>query len=79
MRKVSSKTLELHNAPMVHIADLVARGLKTSEPVVALEPLGVPVVGWQSDDFPAFDAVSSGCSVPQRAAVAGAITVALAK
>ncbi len=31
-----------------------------------LERLGVPVVGWRTDDFPAFYTRSSGLAVPQR-------------
>ena len=31
-----------------------------------LETLGVPVIGWQTDTFPAFTAVSSGLPVPHR-------------
>ncbi len=43
-----------------------------------LETVGVPVLGWQHDDFPAFYTRSSGLSVPHRVETAAEVALVLA-
>ncbi|MFW2333361.1 pseudouridine-5'-phosphate glycosidase [Ilumatobacter sp.] len=43
-----------------------------------LETVGVPVLGWQHDDFPAFYTRSSGLPVPHRVESAGEVATILA-
>jgi pseudouridine-5'-phosphate glycosidase len=43
-----------------------------------LETVGVPVLGWQHDDFPAFYTRSSGLPVPHRVESAGEVAAILA-
>ncbi|HEY5663559.1 MAG TPA: pseudouridine-5'-phosphate glycosidase [Ilumatobacter sp.] len=43
-----------------------------------LETVGVPVLGWQHDDFPAFYTRSSGRSVPHRVETAAEVAAVLA-
>ena len=64
---VSTDLMELARTPLIVVCAGAKAILDLPATLEYLETLGVPVVGYQTDEFPAFYARSSGLSVPVRA------------
>lgn len=64
---VSADLHELSRRPIIVVCAGAKSILDLSATLEVLETLGVPVVGYQTDDFPAFYARSSGITVQMRA------------
>ncbi len=63
---VSADLLELARTPVVVVSAGAKAILDLPKTLEVLETHGVPVVGWRTDDFPAFWSRSSGLPVPLR-------------
>ncbi len=64
---ISADLPELGRSPVVVVCAGAKSILDLPATLEVLETLGVPVVGYQTDDFPAFFSVKSGLKVTQRA------------
>ncbi|SLN43561.1 pseudouridine-5'-phosphate glycosidase [Oceanibacterium hippocampi] len=64
---VSADLLELARTPVAVISAGAKSILDLPATLEVLESYGVPVIGYRTDDFPAFHARSSGLPVPHRA------------
>ena len=74
---VSADLTALSNTPVAVVCAGVKSILDIGRTLEALEPLGVPVFGYQTDDFPAFYLRSSGFPAPHRLDEPAAIAAAL--
>ena len=63
---ISADLLELGRTPVAVISAGAKAILDLPKTLEVLETQGVPVVGWQTDDFPAFWSRSSGLPAPLR-------------
>jgi len=70
---VSADLLALANHPIVVVCAGAKLVLDLAKTLEALETLGVPVIGYGTDEFPAFYVRSSGLQVPHRADDAAAV------
>ncbi len=70
---ISADLLELARTPVLTVCAGAKSILDLALTLEYLETQGVPVIGFQSDDFPAFYARSSGQRVPHRADSAGEV------
>jgi len=75
---VSADLYELARTPVATVCAGAKSILDIPRTLELLESLGVPVVGYRSDDFPAFYARSSGCRVDRRCNSAAEIATLLA-
>ncbi len=64
---VSADLLELSRTPVTVVCSGAKSILDLPATLEVLESLGVPVIGYRTDRFPAFHAVDSGLDVPHRA------------
>jgi pseudouridine-5'-phosphate glycosidase len=64
---ISSDLMELARTPVAVVCSGAKSILDISRTLEILETLGVPVVGYETDEFPAFYVQSGGLSVPARA------------
>lgn len=64
---VSADLHELARTPVTVVAAGAKAILDLPKTLEVLETLGVPVIGWQTDDFPAFWSRRCGLAVPLRA------------
>jgi pseudouridine-5'-phosphate glycosidase len=74
---VSADLPELARTPVAVVCAGAKSILDLPRTLEWLETAGVPVIGWGTNEFPAFYAVSSGLPVSARADTAGAITAML--
>ena len=63
---VSADLLAIGHHPVVTVCAGAKAFLDLARTLEYLETIGVPVLGWQHDDFPAFYVRSSGLQVPHR-------------
>ncbi|MDZ7677540.1 MAG: pseudouridine-5'-phosphate glycosidase [Acidimicrobiales bacterium] len=70
---VSADLDALKSFPVVTVCAGAKAFLDLARTLEHLESLGVPVVGWRSDQFPAFTTRTSGLPVPHRADTPGEI------
>jgi pseudouridine-5'-phosphate glycosidase len=75
---VSADLYELARTPVATVCAGAKSILDIPRTLELLESLGVPVIGYRSDDFPAFYARSSGCRVDRRCDTAAEIAALLA-
>jgi len=75
---VSADLYELARTPVATVCAGAKSILDIPRTLELLESLGVPVIGYRSDDFPAFYAPSSGCRVDRRCDTAAEIAALLA-
>ncbi len=64
---ISADLDELSKTPVTVVCAGAKAILDIPKTLEALETRGVPVIGWRTDDFPAFWSASSGLPVPLRA------------
>lgn len=64
---ISADLIELSRTPVLVVCAGAKSILDIPRTLEILETLGVPVIGYQTDEFPAFYMRSSGCSVSVRA------------
>lgn len=64
---ISADLPELARTPMIVVCSGAKSILDLPRTLEWLETAGVPVVGWQTDEFPGFISESSGLAVPFRA------------
>ena len=70
---ISSDLTELGQTPVVVVSAGIKSILDIQRTIEVLETNGVPAVGWQTDEFPAFFSPSSGIPCPSRADTAEVI------
>lgn len=70
---VSADLDALANHPVITVCAGAKAFLDAPRTLEYLETLGVPVLGWQHDEFPAFYSRSSGVAVPHRVFGAGEV------
>ncbi len=63
---ISADLDALANHPVITVSAGAKAFLDLSRTLEYLETMGVPVLGWQTNDFPAFYSRSSGVNVPHR-------------
>jgi pseudouridine-5'-phosphate glycosidase len=63
---ISADLDALHRLPVVTVCAGAKAFLDLPRTLEHLEALGVPVLGWRCDEFPAFTTVTSGLRVPHR-------------
>ncbi len=63
---ISADLDALHTYPLVTVCAGAKAFLDLARTLEHLEMVGVPVLGWRSDELPAFTATTSGLSVPHR-------------
>ncbi|HCE5639021.1 TPA: pseudouridine-5'-phosphate glycosidase [Legionella pneumophila] len=63
---ISADLIELSNTPVTVVCSGAKSILDLPKTLEVLETFGVPVIGYASDEFPAFYSRSSGIPVPQR-------------
>ena len=63
---ISADLIELRTSPLVVVCAGVKSILDIGRTLEYLETMGVPVVSWRTDDFPAFFSPSSGFKSPAR-------------
>jgi pseudouridine-5'-phosphate glycosidase len=70
---ISSDLTELGQTPVVVVSAGIKSILDIQRTIEVLETNGVPAIGWQTDEFPAFFSPSSGIPCPSRADTAEVI------
>jgi pseudouridine-5'-phosphate glycosidase len=75
---ISADLDALANHPVVTVSAGAKAFLDLPRTLEYLETLGVPVLGWRHDDFPAFYTRSSGLPVPHRVETAAEVAAVLA-
>ncbi len=75
---VSADLDALAHHPVIAVCAGAKAFLDLSRTLEYLETVGVPVLGWQHDDFPAFYTRSSGLPVPHRVDAAAEVAAVLA-
>ncbi len=63
---VSADLIALHHVPMIVVCSGAKSILNLPATMEVLESYGIPVLGYQTDEFPAFYAASSGLKVTSR-------------
>ena len=64
---ISADLLRLQKSPLVVVCSGAKAILDLPATLEVLETLGIPVIGYQTDEFPAFYSAQSGLKVPLRA------------
>jgi pseudouridine-5'-phosphate glycosidase len=64
---ISADLLQLRKSPLVVVCSGAKAILDLPATLEVLETLGIPVIGYQTDEFPAFYSAQSGLKVPLRA------------
>jgi len=64
---ISADLLQLWKSPLVVVCSGAKAILDLPATYEVLETLGIPVIGYQTDEFPAFYSAQSGLKVPLRA------------
>jgi pseudouridylate synthase len=75
---VSADLYAIAHHPVVTVCAGAKAFLDLGRTLELLETLGVPVLGWRHDDFPAFYTRSSGFAVPHRVELAAEVAAVLA-
>src|SRR4029079_19185592 len=75
---ISADLDAIANHPVVTVSAGAKAFLDLPRTLEYLETVGVPVLGWRHDDFPAFYTRSSGMRVPHRVETAAEVAGVLA-